>query len=178
MIAYMRNVQTGEVKEVELDSDEMRELQAEVYDHGDGRAYPSWEQTGDHAVRRVDSGDVNVDADLGYEDKTVGTPNMSTEGLQADPHPERTLTQAEQEAGVGSFEEKLRNNGHQVPTRDAEAVDRGLGRVGRQGDGGGRGPTKKELKAEADDLGIEGTGSMNKAELQSAIDEHHAGATV
>jgi hypothetical protein len=184
MIAFMRNVQTGEIREVELDSDEMRDLQAEVYDHGDGRAFPSWEQTGDHAVRRIDSGNVNVEADLGYEDKpniSLATPR-DVGHLAPDPAPHETLTAAEVEAGVGSFEEKLRNNGL-TPNEDrgdnAERVARGRERVGRQGGGGGgRGPTKAELKAEADDLGIEGTGSMNKAELQAAIEEQREGAQV
>lgn len=188
MIAYMRNVRTGEIREVELDTDEMRDLQAEVYDHGDGRAYPLWEQTGDHAVRRVDSGNVDVGADLGYDDKpnvSLATPR-DVAHLAPDPAPHETLTAAEVEAGVGSFEEKLRNNGltpaEERGDDNKERIARGLDRVGREGGHGegrgGRGPTKAELRERADELGVEGAGSMNKAELQAAIDEREQeGAT-
>lgn len=173
MIAYLRNVQTGEVREVEQDSDEMRELQAEVYDHGDGRAYPRWEQTGDHHVRRLDEGDVQVDADLGYEDKTLHEPALSGEGLQADPHPEHSLTLAEVEAGVGSHEDKLRNNGHHIPGDDAEKIDRGLARVGREGGAStrSRNETKADLLQRAQDQGVEADDSMTKAQIREALGE-------
>jgi hypothetical protein len=175
MIAYMRNVQTGEVREVERDSDEMRELQQEVYDH-EGSARPRWEQTGDHHVRRMDEGKVNVDPDLGYEDK-LDNNVRDLEGLQADPHPERSLTEAEKEAGVGSFEEKLANNGHEVPEGNAEKIERGLSRVGREGGqssrsrSGSSNETKAELLERAQESGVEVNDSMTKAEIREALGE-------
>jgi hypothetical protein len=176
MIAYLRNVQTGEIREVEQDSDEMRELQEEVYDHGDGRAYPRWEQTGDHAVRRIDEGNVHVDPDLGYEDKVLANPAVSGEGLQADPHPERSLTQAEVEAGIESHEEKLRNLGHHVPGDDAEKIERGLSRVGREGGQSSRArssssETKADLLQRAEEQGVEADDSMTKAQIREALGE-------
>jgi hypothetical protein len=174
---YLRNVQTGEIKEVERDTDEFRELIKEVYDHN-GSSRPRWEQQGDHYVRRVESGDVDVNADLGYEDTPTGVLTADVEGLVADPHPERELTAAEREAGITSYEEKLEDLGIGRSEDDSEKIARGLSRVGRDGaasqrqdgsDGEDTGPTVKELKEQARERGIPGYSSMKKAELERVL---------
>jgi hypothetical protein len=160
MIAYMRNVQTGEIKEVIRDSDEMRSLQAEVYEQEPGRAYPKWEQTGDHHVRRMDEGDVHVPADFGYEDSDVGNVKIDPEterALAPNPHPERELTQGERDSGIESWEEKVGGFVRDVSTGQ-ESLERGLERVGRQGDPGElRG---KELDAALENAGLSKSGTV------------------
>jgi hypothetical protein len=171
MIAYMRNVRTGEIKGVQLDSDEFDELKEEVYDKGDGRGYPAWEQTGKHFVNRVESGDVNR-TDLGDDFTPVEDVTARGPVIGPDPHPERTLTAAEVEAGITDHQSKLDDLGISVP--GAELMEEGKAKVGRsddeKSDSSKGGPTKAELRDQARDLGITGTSSMNKQELQEAID--------
>src|SRR5436305_2524280 len=105
-IVRLRNVTTGEIKDVESQSDEYAELINEIYDH-DGSARPKWENTGEHHVRRMEDGDVN-EPDLGYAHKPVGQPVVLHEGdLGPEKHPERALTEAEVEAGIESWEDKI-----------------------------------------------------------------------
>lgn len=178
MIAFMRNVQTGEVTEVQQDSDAFVDMQAERYSH-DGSERPLYEQTGGHAVRRIDSGDVDIPNDLGYQ--YTPTVDLTARGpvISPDPHPERQLTTAEREAGIESHEEKMEDLGIETP--GAELIAEGMKVVGRSGadtadDGGDTGTDEDTsvaaLRQRAGELDISGRSSMNKAELEAAIAEH------
>ncbi len=175
MIAYMRNVRTGEVRGVQLDSDEFDEMKEEVYDKGDGRGYPAWEQTGKHVVNRIDSGDVQVPEDLGEDYTPVADLTARGPLLPPDPNPEQSLTPAEREAGIEDHESKMADLGITTPGQDL--INEGLSHVGSDpesggdSDGSGGTQTKRQLQDEARDLGVTGFSNMNKEDLQTAIDE-------
>lgn len=103
-IERLRNVMTGEVRDVETNSDEYVDLINEVYDH-DGSARPKWEITGQHHVRRMDADEIQEE-DFGYEHKPIPGATVGVEDLRPEPHPERALTEAEVENGIEKFEDK------------------------------------------------------------------------
>lgn len=120
----LRNVTTGEIRDVETNSDEYRDLLNEVYDH-DGSARPKWEITGQHHQRRLDDDDIGEE-DFGYKHKPIPGAVATFDEIGPEQHPERALTEGEVEAGISSHEEKLDSLGIEVRghLHDAEPLDR------------------------------------------------------
>lgn len=117
-VERMRNVMTGEIRDVETNSDEYGDLINEVYDH-EGSARPKWEITGQHHARRVDNDEIQ-DEDLGYAHKPIPGAEVGLEGVGPEPHPERAITDAELESGIKSYEQKMEENSVQSsPTTNA-----------------------------------------------------------
>jgi hypothetical protein len=117
----LRNVVTGEHKQVETNSDEYFELINERYDH-DGSARPTWEITGAHHTARVDSGEVQH-ADMGEQYKPVPGAVMGVDvgDLGPEPHPEQALTEGEVESGITSWDQKQKELAHVVEDTSADA---------------------------------------------------------
>lgn len=186
-IGQFRNVQTGEIRDVLVDSDEAVGLKAEVYDHG-GAERPKWEQTGDHHVRRIDGDGPRIPEDFGYEDKPIGEEQGVAGG--PDPAPHTALTPGERESGLESWDQKAEQLGLERTEEGQARLDRGLERVGRtdgdpnSGDSASGGDdtsynndTKDDLQDEVDRRGLEVQGSganskVLKSDLVSALEAH------
>src|SRR4051794_25743765 len=102
MIAYYRNKQTGEIKEVEQDSTEMFALQEEVGPD----SHSKWEQTSfahSNAVKdRAAYGELDEE-DLGKEHQAAlrhAAVQLDNEGVAPERNPHLALTPGEIEAGM------------------------------------------------------------------------------
>lgn len=102
MRVYMRNKVTGEIKDVEADSSEFRELVAAVTAQG----LPAWEQTSyahaDGVKERAKYGELNEE-DLGTEaqdELRFKALELAAEGVAPEQNPHLQLTPGEIEAGL------------------------------------------------------------------------------
>lgn len=168
-VVRLRNVISGEHRDVVANSDEYVDLINEVYDH-QGSARPKWEITGEHHTRRVDEGDVQEE-DLGYAFKPIPGAQVGIDEIGPERHPERALTEAEVEAGIESWEHKTSSLGFRPaqPARDVELIDevpaeerneRGRETVGTGGSkkGNGNGGRSGGRKASGGGSGASGSG--------------------
>lgn len=109
----LRNVKTGEIRDIETNSDEYADLINEVYDH-DGSARPKWEITGQHHARRIDDGYIG-ETDLGYQHKPLPGAEVDVSEVGPELHPERAITDAEKEMGIESWEQKMEDHNLVLP---------------------------------------------------------------
>lgn len=125
----VRNKTTGEITDVESESQEWEDMLEEVTPAGQ----PKWEQTGAHhakAVReRAENGSLRKE-DLGEDDQEdFNLAEVDPEDLRPDPAPHESLTPAEREAGIESYEQKLEQHADE---RDRDGKTRVLRRASRR----------------------------------------------
>lgn len=101
-LVVMRNVRTGEHRQVEAEGEEFLVMKEEIYDHG-GAPKPLWEQQGEATARRVltdaEEGALQEE-DLGYDHKPLAAVAADVSEVGPDPAPHTALTPAEVEAGL------------------------------------------------------------------------------
>lgn len=102
MGVYMRNKASGEIRDVESDSQEFRDLQAEVTSNG----LPMWEQTSHphaDAIRSRAEEDALQEEDLGHvaqDELRFEAMRLNDQGVAPEANPHLALTPAEIEAGL------------------------------------------------------------------------------
>lgn len=102
MRVYMRNKMSGEIREVEADSGEFRDLQGQVTPAG----LTMWEQT--HfpqakAIKERAASDELLEEDLGHDDQAdlrYAALQLDAEGVAPESNPHLSLTPGEIEAGL------------------------------------------------------------------------------
>lgn len=190
---YLRNKQTGEIREVERDTPEFIVLKNQV--GPEGRSL--WEQTGDHHVGRLAAAAETsslVEEDLGAEDQQRLQTVARTEVARPPHQPWKDLTAAEREAGLDedSKEQELQDELNSAAIEEnagvlSEAADKIAGGTpdgfpvdeveddggsGRSGGSGSGEATKADLQEQARERGLSTSGT--KAEIQARLDADDA----